>query len=833
MPITEADIKLMAAEDLTDNPEGGGRMSPTEIVDGQVNQLFHGVDQLTAVTGRVMLRKSFPAVLTSDTDSLYGAHAILTDAPADPAIGMLLFAATDAADRRTDAAERIESFASKSLALSVKPLDDQFSGSTALLVPKGGDVTWKAGDIYYIGLEWTETDVVGLEKVSEYVKIDRVVDDGAYWRLILTEPLENTYPAQYSYNQPGTNPPVVVTIYPTVLRQTSTDQAATRYYGVSTLTGPITAGATSLQVQAHRQPVLPATTGPVVLIDQDPVGYAPLVDRQAPQLVPVIASVLVTAGNRSQSYGVSGVNALDASAIRVLYQSGGQVYEFRGGAASVDGALSYSAGAQSVSVSLARLPDLDSRVVVQYASAAYYILSTSYGFNGGVTSNPGQIDSQNRDLVPGTFFYRGASATYYDDGAGVIYRSDTDGISAVGTLDYSYPRATWTITDPIPQGTGGVGAVAVPATVPWITTLSAYADPDVIPGTFTIRATEVTGGALVTGTSDAGGTITGAGITSGTLADGLLSIVFDNPVRPETIRWDAQATKLTPSPEEQIGINPLRLPADGLVDVFRPLDVIVLHHTADTALPNPAQAANTYSVGRTSLKWIRLYDQDGDPVDSALYTTDPAAGTVTMGNPLDLSAYTQPLVARHRLEDMTAIQRVDPDGTLAVTLPIDKDFPADAQVSNCLVFGDLKARVSLLFDQQTWQDTWQDSVVGNPADASFNSTLYPIELTNAGAITERWVLEFTSPTHYRIIGETLGQIGEGDTTVDAGPVNPVTGDPYWVIRWEGWGSGWSAGNALRFNTIGASGPLWLAMVVQPGATPAAGQARIEFRGDVS
>ncbi len=51
--------------------------------------------------------------------------------------------------------------------------------------------------------------------------------------------------------------------------------------------------------------------------------------------------------------------------------------------------------------------------------------------------------------------------------------------------------------------------------------------------------------------------------------------------------------------------------------------------------------------------------------------------------------------------------------------------------------GDVKARVSLLFDQQTWNGAWSDSLIGNAADPTFNDIDYPITVTNKGAVTER------------------------------------------------------------------------------------------------
>ena len=148
--------------------------------------------------------------------------------------------------------------------------------------------------------------------------------------------------------------------------------------------------------------------------------------------------------------------------------------------------------------------------------------------------------------------------------------------------------------------------------------------------------------------------------------------------------------------------------------------------------------------------------------------------------------------------------------------------------------GTLFARVSRLFDQQTWdQSTWADAVDGDPAPATYNASLSPIEVTNLGALTERWVLRFTSSTAFQIIGEHVGNIGTGSTSVDCAPINPIAGVPYFTVRADGWGAGWAVGNIVRLNTVGAIYPFAAIRTVQQG--PAAGidySFELLGRGDI-
>ena len=100
-------------------------------------------------------------------------------------------------------------------------------------------------------------------------------------------------------------------------------------------------------------------------------------------------------------------------------------------------------------------------------------------------------------------------------------------------------------------------------------------------------------------------------------------------------------------------------------------------------------------------------------------------------------------------------------------------------------------------------------------------------------MTERWALVFTGSTSFVIVGEHLGQIGTGNTANDCAPLNPATGTPYFSINKLAFNSGWSAGNAIRLNTVGASAPVWVVRVVQQG-TPVLGSDSftLAFRGDI-
>ena len=172
------------------------------------------------------------------------------------------------------------------------------------------------------------------------------------------------------------------------------------------------------------------------------------------------------------------------------------------------------------------------------------------------------------------------------------------------------------------------------------------------------------------------------------------------------------------------------------------------------------------------------------------------------------------------------------NGQVTLAAPLLRDFPAGSQLSSALLYGDLQARATNLFDQQTWKDVWQSTVAGSGATAQYNDIDYPVEVLNNGAVTERWRLNFTSTTSFQVIGESMGVIATGTTGTDLQPINQLTTLPYFTLRAAGWGAGWSVGNQLRFDTIAAAPPTWLVRTVLPGAALTGDSFDAQLRGDV-
>lgn len=314
-------------------------------------------------------------------------------------------------------------------------------------------------------------------------------------------------------------------------------------------------------------------------------------------------------------------------------------------------------------------------------------------------------------------------------------------------------------------------------------------------------------------------------ITSLGLA-GVTTIALE-PVAADTLRYNAVGYSYLPLDPDILGLNPVRLPADGRVPIFRPGTFAVLGHTGEiTATVSNGQTLN---AGRTRLSRVRVIGNDGLVIDTG-YTADLDLGTITF---TDVTGYSQPVTVQHRIEDTVLVSDAQISGQISFTRPSTHVYPVPGSyISSALVAGDVSARTSLVFDQPTWGNTWSDTPSGS-LSATFDAVTYPITVTNLGALTERWAIVFTNTTSFNVIGEHVGVIATGNTGTNCAPTNPATGAPYFTIPAAGWGLGWATGNVLRFNTVGAVVPVWVARTILQGPeTVVDDDFTILVRGDV-
>lgn len=471
-------------------------------------------------------------------------------------------------------------------------------------------------------------------------------------------------------------------------------------------------------------------------------------------------------------------------------------------------------------------------------------------------------------IVPGSLRFTWMG-TVYDDFEGKIYRGRTDLDPGIHSGNVNYSAGLVTMFDYIVSGSAtsftlnSMFTTKRPPSIANVTFATSAAP--IKPSALVLSVIDNTGTQIIA-TSDLSGNLTGphtkgkidydtglvevqfgdyvtdAGLTAAQKAEWWYSageVVASGPqagkiwkpwaVNPETLRYNFVSFFYLPLDADILGLDPVRLPQDGRVPIFGPGKFIVVGNTQTTA-PATAVNAGTVNCGRTRLSRVRVIGNDNLVINSG-YTVNLDTGIVTWTN---VTGFSQPVRVEHRVEDMAMVAEVQINGRMRLTRQLTHDYPTTGTyVSSALIAGDLRARVSLLFDQESFNNVWADAQTGNSATGTFNDIAHPVQVVNSGALTERWAIKFTNTTTFQVIGEHVGVIAVGNVAADCAPLNPASGTPYFTIPAAGWGTGWAIGNALRFNTVGAYYPVWVVRTIQQGPETVPDDSfTLLIRGDV-
>lgn len=273
-----------------------------------------------------------------------------------------------------------------------------------------------------------------------------------------------------------------------------------------------------------------------------------------------------------------------------------------------------------------------------------------------------------------------------------------------------------------------------------------------------------------------------------------------------------------------------------------PAGVAISHwHSAEptTRAPKACAAAEINATVTASDTVVSVSRLEGRVVpDVTPYPTSPngiaSAGLKLLGGLVPIFRVGELVQIRNAAgttSEIAQVVRLDFDaGTLEFAAPLANGYAIGSRVSSLVQLGELQAVAGSSFSQQTWTRVFSDTIIGNPIGANYNRTAAAITVTNEGAETERWAIVFTSATDFKLIGERFGQIATGSTASAFLPTNPITSQPYFTIPSAGWGTGWAAGNVLRFNTVGARAPFWAARCISPVPTETTDGAIFEMRG---
>ena len=455
-------------------------------------------------------------------------------------------------------------------------------------------------------------------------------------------------------------------------------------------------------------------------------------------------------------------------------------------------------------------------------------------------------------IVPGSVRFAIGNETYLDRRGEIYYRLDsaTGAASRVGSINYQTGLVT---LEQAPAGVLTLQALAgtVSANPVDAATWRIPSAP-IRPSSLQITATPLTGGQLNVRVDNdgklSGGAIEGkidyeTGVVrirfgKWVVAAGNESKYWYNAdavrddgkiwqplqVYADSIRYNAVSYAYLPLDTTAIGIDAVRLPADGRVPIFRRGDMIVIGHRLSDDLGSAHSAGKTVQLSRGDLDSICLRDAKNQAIEAKWYDYDLQAGTITWATPLDLSAYTLPITAHHAREEENRIMVADIDGTLQLQFPTARDYPAeDTYISSALIGGDLEVRHSPPWSQKLFDNVWSDDPRGDAITAKLNLKDYPLVLTDDGATTDRWAIVWRDGTQFDLYSEALGFVGRFDALQDLAPINAATGKPYFVLKKGAFGinngaSPWAVGNAVRLNTYGTHLGVWVLRAVQPSAT---------------
>ncbi|HHQ4450907.1 TPA: curculin (mannose-binding) lectin protein, partial [Aeromonas veronii] len=274
MTILSGDIVLLASQRLVDTDDGGGRITGREIISGNHNSLFPDISDMDRAYGTVNMRKAFLAVQTDDTDTYYGANAMVLLPPSDPSVNLTLMTTKDHNDTRDNARNTLERYQARGPKWQGVLYDTQLEGQRAIRILQRIEVRLpEVGEVLVL---------VGNEgkgnEVEQYVRVDRVTAElrkfgvagyqGEFTRnvvtCVITDPLRHTFEGEQPspYDQATTK---------TTLRETVVADAA-NYFSTTKMVADAALGAMRVQAKTIFTQLVPSARSETPVVDLTAAG---------------------------------------------------------------------------------------------------------------------------------------------------------------------------------------------------------------------------------------------------------------------------------------------------------------------------------------------------------------------------------------------------------------------------------------------------------------------------------------------------------------------------------------------------------------------------------
>lgn len=298
------------------------------------------------------------------------------------------------------------------------------------------------------------------------------------------------------------------------------------------------------------------------------------------------------------------------------------------------------------------------------------------------------------------------------------------------------------------------------------------------------------------------------------------------PVLADSITYTAAVNKSLAQDPTGLGIDPIKLPLDGQIQVLDKGKACVLNRLEERKCSAKAALETGAFCGLADCDSMAAVDADGKEIGSELALFDLARGNFFL-RPEAASAFSsgalkEPIYISGSQREIKRITGADIAGEITFSSVTRRAYEAGKTlVSGLLNLGEyLGANVTNCFSLKTWTD--QRFVDACPAGQEIAAALQKenIELTNEGAEPAKWCILFTrGAREVMIYGEGLGAVGQTfSVDQDIAPINPKNQKPFFTIKAGKLGGGWNEGNAIRFDTEGCAKPIWVGRVVMPSNT---------------
>lgn len=278
MAITIADLNFFQSERMTDEDDGGGRMTATQIVSGQDNQIFDDVSDVDRAAGDVSIRKVYAAVTSPDTAKYLDAGVAMFDEPTDPNTSVLAFSTGSFYDERDDLKARLEQTISRGARWNGYLWGVHLTGQRAV-------VLWQRpeNELPPVGarLELVALSS-GSEQHSQFLWITRVSDNlrnqyddkGVYQVREVVCEIAEPLAAGYSGLEPSRIDPGVSTLTALVYG-TRYNAEAVPLFGIKPVVEAAGVGDFSVKVESLYSPMIPTAFAETALPDVTPGGDSP------------------------------------------------------------------------------------------------------------------------------------------------------------------------------------------------------------------------------------------------------------------------------------------------------------------------------------------------------------------------------------------------------------------------------------------------------------------------------------------------------------------------------------------------------------------------------